>query len=237
MRESPNIPTVVLVHGGFGDASFWGPVIKELQARDLPVLAPPNPLRGLARHTVDPDRESPIRMNRTPPLSAPHQRVRLNLVGRQDLAHRRARRPAARRPTANALRRMDSSRSSPRAAARPRAPARGAAARCMQRSHAPARRAAPASPPSRPSTLGLRQATLGAGPTTTGDAPDLLDRLIETGATWWDERRPIDDERSPLEPTFGRIAIRPADLLATRRSAAGSARRSASVDRRCGSIT
>ena len=41
-------PTVVLVHGGFADASFWGPVIKDLQAHDLPVLAPPNPLRGLA---------------------------------------------------------------------------------------------------------------------------------------------------------------------------------------------
>jgi pimeloyl-ACP methyl ester carboxylesterase len=48
MTRTPNIPTVVLVHGGFADASFWGPVIKDLQARDLPVLAPPNPLRGLA---------------------------------------------------------------------------------------------------------------------------------------------------------------------------------------------
>jgi len=43
-----NAPTVVLVHGGFADASFWVPVIKDLQAHDLPVLAPPNPLRGLA---------------------------------------------------------------------------------------------------------------------------------------------------------------------------------------------
>ena len=48
MTRTPNIPTVVLVHGGFADASFWGPVIKDLQARGLPVLAPPNPLRGLA---------------------------------------------------------------------------------------------------------------------------------------------------------------------------------------------
>jgi pimeloyl-ACP methyl ester carboxylesterase len=48
MSESPNIPTVVLVHGGFADASYWAPVIRELQAHDLPVLAPPNPLRGLA---------------------------------------------------------------------------------------------------------------------------------------------------------------------------------------------
>lgn len=41
-------PTVVLVHGAFADASHWTPVIKELQARDVPVLAPANPLRGLA---------------------------------------------------------------------------------------------------------------------------------------------------------------------------------------------
>ncbi|MEU5692430.1 alpha/beta hydrolase [Actinosynnema sp. NPDC020468] len=48
MSESVAIPTVVLVHGGFADASFWGPVITHLRAHDLPVLAPPNPLRGLA---------------------------------------------------------------------------------------------------------------------------------------------------------------------------------------------
>ena len=48
MSRTPNIPTVVLVHGGFADASFWGPVVTDLQARGLPVLAPPNPLRGLA---------------------------------------------------------------------------------------------------------------------------------------------------------------------------------------------
>jgi pimeloyl-ACP methyl ester carboxylesterase len=48
MDESPNTPTVILVHGGFADASFWVPVIKDLQAHDVPVLAPPNPLRGLA---------------------------------------------------------------------------------------------------------------------------------------------------------------------------------------------
>ena len=45
---APNTPTVVLVHGGFADASFWTPVVQRLQARGLPVLAPPNPLRGLA---------------------------------------------------------------------------------------------------------------------------------------------------------------------------------------------
>jgi pimeloyl-ACP methyl ester carboxylesterase len=49
MTESVNTPTVVLVHGGFADASYWVPVIKELQAHGLPVLALPNPLRGLAQ--------------------------------------------------------------------------------------------------------------------------------------------------------------------------------------------
>ena len=49
MEESTNTPTVVLVHGGFADASYWAPVIEELQAHDVPVLAPPNPLRGLAQ--------------------------------------------------------------------------------------------------------------------------------------------------------------------------------------------
>lgn len=47
MTSNANTPTVVLVHGGFADASYWTPVIKELQASGLPVLAPPNPLRGL----------------------------------------------------------------------------------------------------------------------------------------------------------------------------------------------
>jgi pimeloyl-ACP methyl ester carboxylesterase len=46
--SNPDTPTVVLVHGGFADASFWTPVIERLQARGIPVLAPPNPLRGLA---------------------------------------------------------------------------------------------------------------------------------------------------------------------------------------------
>ena len=48
MANSTNMPTIVLVHGGFADASFWAPVIRELQASGLPVLAPANPLRGLA---------------------------------------------------------------------------------------------------------------------------------------------------------------------------------------------
>ena len=41
-------PTIVLVHGAFADASVWRPVFDLLSARDYSVLAPPNPLRGLA---------------------------------------------------------------------------------------------------------------------------------------------------------------------------------------------
>jgi glutathione synthase/RimK-type ligase-like ATP-grasp enzyme len=40
--------TVVLVHGASADASYRTPVIRELQGRGMPVLAPPSPLRGLA---------------------------------------------------------------------------------------------------------------------------------------------------------------------------------------------
>ncbi|MET7493247.1 alpha/beta hydrolase [Streptomyces sp900116325] len=41
-------PTAVLVHGAFADASTWTGVIAELQNDGIPVVAPPNPLRGLA---------------------------------------------------------------------------------------------------------------------------------------------------------------------------------------------
>ncbi|MGW5682212.1 alpha/beta fold hydrolase [Nonomuraea sp. NPDC003754] len=41
-------PTVVLVHGAFADSSSWSGVIAELQAQGIPVVAAPNPLRGLA---------------------------------------------------------------------------------------------------------------------------------------------------------------------------------------------
>lgn len=40
-------PTVVLVHGAFADAGSWSGVIAELQAAGVPVIAPPNPLRGI----------------------------------------------------------------------------------------------------------------------------------------------------------------------------------------------
>ncbi|NUO44619.1 MAG: alpha/beta hydrolase [Streptomyces sp.] len=41
-------PTVLLVHGAFADATSWSGVIEELQKHGVPVIAPPNPLRGLA---------------------------------------------------------------------------------------------------------------------------------------------------------------------------------------------
>src|SRR5712672_458314 len=40
-------PTIVLVHGAFGDASSWRPVYDRLAGDGHAVLAPPNPLRGL----------------------------------------------------------------------------------------------------------------------------------------------------------------------------------------------
>ena len=52
MSDPTDTPTVVLVHGGFADSSYWVPVIEDLQAHNIPVLAPANPLRGLA-HDAD----------------------------------------------------------------------------------------------------------------------------------------------------------------------------------------
>ncbi|SDS65376.1 alpha/beta fold hydrolase [Actinopolymorpha singaporensis] len=42
------ISTVVLVHAAFADTSMWSSVVTELQNNAIPVLAPANPLRGLA---------------------------------------------------------------------------------------------------------------------------------------------------------------------------------------------
>lgn len=44
----PPTPTVVLVHGAFADTAIWFGVVAELHSQGIPVLAPPNPLRGLA---------------------------------------------------------------------------------------------------------------------------------------------------------------------------------------------
>ncbi|GAA3794530.1 alpha/beta fold hydrolase [Streptomyces chiangmaiensis] len=43
-----NKSTVVLVHGAFADSSSWNGVIERLQHDGYPVVAPANPLRGLA---------------------------------------------------------------------------------------------------------------------------------------------------------------------------------------------
>ncbi|MBT2439585.1 alpha/beta hydrolase [Streptomyces sp. ISL-36] len=47
MTTNPT-PTAVLVHGAFADAASWTGVIAELQHHGIPVVAPSNPLRGLA---------------------------------------------------------------------------------------------------------------------------------------------------------------------------------------------
>ena len=41
-------PTIVLVHGGWDNSSGWNAVVEKLQRRGYPVIAPANPLRGLA---------------------------------------------------------------------------------------------------------------------------------------------------------------------------------------------
>src|SRR3954462_1553881 len=41
-------PTILLIHGGFGDASNWRPVFDLLDGDEYRVLAPPSPLRGVA---------------------------------------------------------------------------------------------------------------------------------------------------------------------------------------------
>jgi pimeloyl-ACP methyl ester carboxylesterase len=50
MSDAP--PTVVLVHGAFADASSWNGVIERLQAKGVPVIAPANPLRGIAHDSA-----------------------------------------------------------------------------------------------------------------------------------------------------------------------------------------
>jgi pimeloyl-ACP methyl ester carboxylesterase len=47
-ETTSNTPTVILVHGAFADASGWNGVIERLQAKGVQVIAPPNPLRGIA---------------------------------------------------------------------------------------------------------------------------------------------------------------------------------------------
>jgi pimeloyl-ACP methyl ester carboxylesterase len=44
--SSDPLPTIVLVHGDWADASSWNSVIPRLQERGFTVVAPPNTLRG-----------------------------------------------------------------------------------------------------------------------------------------------------------------------------------------------
>jgi pimeloyl-ACP methyl ester carboxylesterase len=47
-RQTAVRPTIVLVHGAFADASSWNGVIERLQQQGYTVIAPANPLRGVA---------------------------------------------------------------------------------------------------------------------------------------------------------------------------------------------
>jgi pimeloyl-ACP methyl ester carboxylesterase len=51
-RPGGPLPTIVLVHGAFADASGWDAEVAALQRLGYPVIAPPDPLRGL---TADAD--------------------------------------------------------------------------------------------------------------------------------------------------------------------------------------
>src|SRR4051812_26040520 len=44
--------TIVLVHGAFADASSWNGVTELLQEQGIAVVAPPNPLRGIAHDSA-----------------------------------------------------------------------------------------------------------------------------------------------------------------------------------------
>jgi len=49
MSEDTGVkPTIVLVHGAFADASSWNGVVERLQQQGYTVIAPANPLRGVA---------------------------------------------------------------------------------------------------------------------------------------------------------------------------------------------
>lgn len=52
----------------------------------------------------------------------------------------------------------------------------------------------------------------GPTPVDPAAALDLLGPLIDAGATWWDERRRMDDEVDRLEPVLRRVEAGPPDL-------------------------
>ncbi len=47
-RQADVKPTIVLVHGAFAEGSSWNGVIERLQQQGYAVIAPANPLRGVA---------------------------------------------------------------------------------------------------------------------------------------------------------------------------------------------
>ena len=49
----------------------------------------------------------------------------------------------------------------------------------------------------------------GPSPTVAGAARDLLGPLVVAGATWWDERRPIDEEINRLDLVLDRVEAGP----------------------------
>src|SRR4051812_8098839 len=51
-RSTSTQPTIVLVHGAFADASSWNGVVERLQRQGCTVVAPANPLRGIAADTA-----------------------------------------------------------------------------------------------------------------------------------------------------------------------------------------
>jgi pimeloyl-ACP methyl ester carboxylesterase len=63
-------PTIVLVHGAFADASSWNGVIERLQQQGYTVIAPANPLRGLAqyKYPAGPDGETAVELAVNPAL-------------------------------------------------------------------------------------------------------------------------------------------------------------------------
>ncbi|THA79325.1 alpha/beta hydrolase [Streptomyces sp. A0642] len=48
VTHKKRLPTIVLVHGAFVDASSWAPVVQRLLRQGHRVVVPPNPLRGVA---------------------------------------------------------------------------------------------------------------------------------------------------------------------------------------------
>jgi pimeloyl-ACP methyl ester carboxylesterase len=47
-KDRPMLPTIVLVHGAFAESATWDRVIDRLMRAGHPVIAAPNPLRGLS---------------------------------------------------------------------------------------------------------------------------------------------------------------------------------------------